>query len=581
MEDTMAKLKHNPIPWDFLAKYKGEFFFEEWPTIPEMFNITVKRYGERNCFLCFQPEKVVYTYNEVQKLVNQLADFMVMNGLKHGDRVGLTGKNSPEWGITYLAALFAGAIIVPVDHSLSVQEIDNLFDFAEVKMIFSDVDKLEKLENKRGVSSFCLEKDDRFTYVMDCMGTESQPRELPKSEEMAAILFTSGTTGTPKGVMLSHRNLVADCYMAQSLMNIYSTDVFYAILPIHHAYTMLAVFIEALSVGASIVFGKKLVVSAIFKEMKEAHVTMFLAVPMLYNKLLSGLMKGVKEKGPVVNGLIHALMGISGFCKKVFHFNPGKKMFGFLLKKVSLDSNRICISGGGPLPASTFKRYNQLGIDFVQGYGLTETSPILTLNPIFDYIETSIGQVIANTEVKVVDPDSDGNGLLYFRGPSIMMGYYKNPEATSEVIDKDGWINTGDIGHVDSRNYVYLTGRAKNIIVTEGGKNVFPEEIEDAFQLYYDIEQICCVGYTLNAELKSEAVCALILPSQSCMKELGNDEAAIRSHVEKIVENVNKTLLPYQRIHKTIVVNEPFELSSTNKVKRFKVVQKYKDQING
>lgn len=162
-----------------------------------------------------------------------------------------------------------------------------------------------------------------------------------------------------------------------------------------------------------------------------------------------------------------------------------------------------------------------------------------------------------------------------------MMGYYKNPEATSEVIDKDGWINTGDIGHVDSRNYVYLTGRAKNIIVTEGGKNVFPEEIEDAFQLYYDIEQICCVGYTLNAELKSEAVCALILPSQSCMKELGNDEAAIRSHVEKIVENVNKTLLPYQRIHKTIVVNEPFELSSTNKVKRFKVVQKYKDQING
>src|SRR5574344_2039080 len=309
MEDTMAKLKHNPIPWDFLAKYKGELFIEEWPTIPEMFNITVKRYGERNCFLCFQPEKVVYTYNEVQKLVNQLADFMVMNGLKHGDRVGLTGKNSPEWGITYLAALFAGAIIVPVDHSLSVQEIDNLFDFAEVKMIFSDVDKLEKLENKRGVSSFCLEKDDRFTYVMDCMGTESQPRELPKSEEMAAILFTSGTTGTPKGVMLSHRNLVADCYMAQSNLSIYETDVFYALLPIHHSYTMLAVFIEAISVGAEIVFGKSMAVSRLMKELKDGGITMLLGVPMLFNKLAAGILKGIKEKGPIVFAIMKILMG--------------------------------------------------------------------------------------------------------------------------------------------------------------------------------------------------------------------------------------------------------------------------------
>jgi len=308
---------------------------------------------------------------------------------------------------------------------------------------------------------------------------------------------------------------------------------------------------------------------------------MFLAVPMLYNKLLSGLMKGVKEKGPIVNGLIHFLMSVSGFCKKVLHFNPGKKMFGFLLKKVSLDSNRICISGGGPLPPSTFKQFNELGIDFVQGYGLTETSPIITLNPIFDYIETSVGRTVANTEFKVVDPDSSGNGLLYIKGVSVMMGYYKNPEATAEVLDKEGWLNTGDIGHIDSRKYVYLTGRAKNIIVTEGGKNVFPEEIEDSFQLYYDIEQLCCLGYTVDAKLKSEAVCALILPSDACRKSLGNDPEAVRKHMMDIVETVNRTLLPYQRIRKVIIVDEPFELSSTNKVKRFKVAEKYKDQING
>ncbi|MDD3163067.1 MAG: AMP-binding protein [Sphaerochaetaceae bacterium] len=577
----MAKKKHNPIPWDFLANYKGEFFTGEWPTVPEMFNITVKRFPDRNCFLCFQPESVVYTYTEVQQIVLEIANFMAKKGIKHGDKVGLTGKNSPEWGFVYLAALYAGAVIVPIDHSLTVEEIERLMDFAEVKMAFADIDKLEKFSSSKAVQMYSLEKGSSFPYVLDCRETQAQDIVLPTSEEMAAILFTSGTTGNPKGVMLSHRNLVGDCYSAQSCMNIFETDVFYAILPIHHAYTMLAVFIEALSVGASIVFGKKLVVSAIFKEMKEAHVTMFLAVPMLYNKLLSGLMKGVKEKGPIVNGLIHFLMSVSGFCKKVLHFNPGKKMFGFLLKKVSLDSNRICISGGGPLPPSTFKQFNELGIDFVQGYGLTETSPIITLNPIFDYIETSVGRTVANTEFKVVDPDSSGNGLLYIKGVSVMMGYYKNPEATAEVLDKDGWLNTGDIGHIDSRKYVYLTGRAKNIIVTEGGKNVFPEEIEDSFQLYYDIEQLCCLGYTVDAKLKSEAVCALILPSDACRKSLGNDPEAVRKHMMDIVETVNRTLLPYQRIRKVIIVDEPFELSSTNKVKRFKVAEKYKDQING
>lgn len=576
----MAKAKHNPTPWKFLEEYKGEFYNGKWPTLPEMFNITVKRFPERRCFECFSPEHVVYSYKEAQSIIRELADFMAANGVKHGDRVGVSGKNSPEWAMVYLAALYAGAVIVPVDASLTVEEISHLMGFAEVRMAFADSDKLAKLDLP-DAALFSLEKGGEFPYALDLKCNQKQEIVPARCEEMAALLFTSGTTGMPKGVMLSHSNLVSDCYHAQGWMNIFHTDVFYAILPIHHAYTMLAVFIEAISVGANVVFGKKLVVSTIFKEMKEAHVTMFLAVPMLYNKLLSALMKGVKDKGPFVNGLIHFMMGISGFCKKALHFNPGKKLFGFLLDKVSLKDNRICISGGGPLPASTFKRFNQLGIDFVQGYGLTETSPILTLNPIFDYEESSIGKVIPTIDCKVVEPDSDGNGLLFFKGESVMMGYYKNPEATAEIIDADGWINTGDIGHLDSRGFVYLTGRAKNIIVTEGGKNVFPEEIEDAFQLYYDIEQICCLGYSVDKAMKTEAVCALVYPAEACVKSLNGDKAAVEKHIHKIIDTVNKTLQPYQRIRKVIVVDEPLEVTSTKKVKRFVVTKKYKEQING
>ncbi|MGE4525963.1 MAG: AMP-binding protein, partial [Sphaerochaeta sp.] len=367
----------------------------------------------------------------------------------------------------------------------------------------------------------------------------------------------------------------------QGNMSLFPNDVFYAILPIHHSYTMMAVFFEAISVGASIVFGKKLIISQILKELKEGEVTMFLAVPMLFNKMIAALMNGVREKGIVLYGLIRFLMSVSGLLKKVFKVNVGKKMFGFLLKKLSLDKNRICISGGGPLPASTFKMFNQLGIDFVQGYGLTETSPITHLNPVEAYIETSVGKKIPQVEVKIVNPDSDGNGIIYIKGPMVMQGYYNNPEATAEVLE-DGWLNTGDVGHQDARGYLYLTGRAKNIIVTEGGKNVFPEEIEDHFQLYNEIDTICVLGYLTDKKTKSEGIRALVYPDQKWAEEMAKqygDKAKqkIEERINQIIGEVNKELQSYKKITRVTVVDEPLEMTSTKKVKRFVVAQKYKD----
>ena len=347
-------------------------------------------------------------------------------------------------------------------------------------------------------------------------------------------------------------------------------------LPIHHAYTMLAVFIEALSVGAEVVFGKSMAVSRMLKELKDGQITMLLGVPLLFNKLLAGIMKGIREKGPVVFGLIRFMMGLSYLTKKLCKVNPGKKLFGAVLEKAGLAHIRIAISGGGPLAASVFRQFNELGIDFVQGYGLTETSPIVALNPKDRFKIESVGQYfVGHMEMKILDPNEDGVGEVAIRGPMVMQGYYKMVEETKAVLDADGWFKTGDLGRLDAEGYLYLAGRAKNMIVTDGGKNVYPEEIENAFQLHYDdIEQITVKGYIVDKNLKTEGIEALIYPADGLFARLGlmrgapgaDDDA--REELESIVERVNRGLQPYQRISKITVLQEPLEMTTKRTVKR-------------
>ena len=564
------KPKHNPKPWGFLDEFRGEgkLFNAEWPTLNEQFDITVARFPNNKAFEVFTPKHELFTYKEAQTIIKGVANKLYEMGVRHGDKVGLTGKNSPEWAMAYLAIAYAGATIVPVDYALGDDVIAHLLTFAEAKVLFIDNEKIDRVNID--IPKISLDGDGENS-LFGMQSSKSHKIELSSSKDIAAILFTSGTTGTPKGVMLSHENLTSDVWQAQGLMNIYDDDVFYAILPIHHAYTMLAVFLESNSSGSKLVFGKKLIVKQLLKELQQGEVTMFLGVPMLFNKLIAGIMKGVKEKGAFVNGLIHAMMGLSGFLKKTFGIKVGKKWFNFLLKKVSLDKIRICISGGGPLPASTFKQFNQLGIDFVQGYGLTETSPIINLNPIFDYIESSVGKTLPGVEEKIVDPDSDGNGLIYIKGSMVMQGYYKNPEATAEILSSDGWLNTGDIGHLDHRNYLYLTGRQRNIIVTEGGKNVFPEEIEDSFQLYDDIDQICVRGYVADAAKKVEGIMAIVHPSDACAAKFKDDTKGLLDHIGSIITEVNATFPSYKKIRKLALYMEKFPVSSTAKIQRFKI----------
>ena len=557
--------------------YQGKKYMGQWPTFREMMEISEERFPDNEAFKAIVPKVVTFTYKEALKKIREIAYYIVATGAKKGDHIAVTGKNSPEWALAYFAISFAGCIIVPLDYSLHIEDMEKILAFGDVDRIFIDGEKIDEIdkEGKLFKEKISLEPESKgYKYVLDLTGPET---ELPKlhAEDTAAMLFTSGTTGTPKGVMLSFSNFMSSTLSSQRLFDVYPTDVFYAILPIHHAYTMTAVLLETVVSGASCVFGKRLVTPIMLKELREGKITMLLAVPMLFNKLLAGLMAGVHKQGPFKENLIHFLMGFSGFMKKVFHVNLGKKIFGnMLLSKISLDKMRLCICGGGPLPPSTFKQFNQLGIDFVQGYGLTETSPIININPIEVYIEESVGIPIPGVEEKIVSPDEDGNGIIYVRGPQVMKGYYKNDEATEEVLSSDGWLNTGDVGHIDSNGFLYLTGRAKSIIVTEGGKNVFPEEIEDKFQLFNEIEQCCIIPYMINKEMKTEGIRMVIYPTEAYLKEHGMEETS--RHMEEVVESVNKDLQSYKKITMVTVVDQPLPMTSTKKVKRFEVVKMFK-----
>lgn len=575
----MRNTLKNWIPASILDGYKGSFYTEEWPTLPQMLRISTDRCGTRPFFTDFDEqtgEKITLTYIQAKEKIDTLALWLCAQGVKKGDRVAVTGKNSPEWATVYLATVTIGAIICPLDYALHIEEQENLLFTAEPKVLFVDEEKYDSyIKKEYAFKVFSLSKKYEQNYVYNLKTQEKIEYEEPKLEDTAAILFTSGTTSTPKGVMLSHKNFVSDAFIAQDNLYIDCYDTFYALLPLHHAYTMQAVFIESLCIGAEVLFGKSMAVSRMMRDLKEGNITMMLGVPLLFNKLASGVIKGLKAKGIVVYGVIRFLMAISYIIKKVFGVNPGKKMFKAVLQKANLYTIRIAISGGGPLSKKVFKFFNEMGIDFIQGYGLTETSPIIALNPKEHFKIESVGKYfVGKMQMKILNPNEDNVGEICVKGPMVMQGYYKMPEETAKVFTEDGWFKTGDLGYLDSENYLMLSGRVKNMIVTEGGKNVYPEEIEDKFQLETDIQQITVQGYIADESKSSEELEALVYPSDTLFERLKikredsvNDKTVYKT-VESIVSAINKTLQPYQRITKITILQEPLAMTTTLKVKR-------------
>ncbi len=563
--------------WDELEEFRNKGMVKgEWPTIPELFESALSRFPERPCFTVFEPDRKDLSYKEAYDRIMKGAAFLRSKGVADGDRVLVNGKNSPDWAIAYFAVLFAGGVVVPIDNQMHTDRCMRLSEFAKVRFALCDFDVLEKMKSIGGKwydsllgAAMLKGRSDCWTKFTE-LDIAPLERKIERSEyDDAAILFTSGTTGNEKGAVLSHRNITANVYQAANGMGVTENDVLYALLPLHHSYCCTAVLLETIKHGADCIFGHGIVVSRMIADMKMGKVTIFMGIPLLYNKVIAGIFKQVKSKGAFTYALVRTLMTLNGWCKKAFGKTPFKAFFDKnITSKVGLDSSRILICGAGPLSPTVFKQYQQLGLNFLQGYGLTETAPILTLNPPEHFKVDSVGRVLSFVDMIIADKDSDGIGEIRVKGPNITRGYLDDEENTKALFDENGYLKTGDLGYLDSENYLYLKGRAKNIIVTEGGKNVFPEEIEDMFQLYQQVEQILIRGFQMKKDVPSECIEAVIYPSEDYYKEKNLSPDEIRKDIEGIISEVNKNLVGYKKIEKLTIVDKPMEMTTTKKIKR-------------
>ncbi len=563
--------------WNELDSFRGRIIKGDWPTIPQLFMISTERFGDNIAFSVFEPDKKALTYKEAFQKIMKAAAYLQAKGIRKGDRVLLNGKNSPEWAIAYFAILAAGAVIVPIDNQMHTDRCMRLSEYAKVRFAICDLDVLEKMKGIGGswydslYGMLLLKgKSDSYQRLLD-VEIDPLPQPVEVSEnDYAAILFTSGTTGNEKGAVLSHKNIVSNVYQAAEFVP-YLTDkeVFYALLPLHHSYCCTTVLLESVKFGAECLFGHGIIVSRMINDMKMGKVTVFMGIPLLYNKVIAGVMKKLKDKGALTYNLVRTLMAINGWCKKAFGKSPFKGFFQKkILSQLGLDHSRILICGAGPLSPVVFKQYQQLGLDFLQGYGLTEASPVVTLNPPSHFKVDSIGCPLPFIDMIIADKNADGIGEIRIKGPNVCLGYLDDEENTKALFDEDGYMKTGDLGYMDSERYVYLKGRAKNIIVTEGGKNVFPEEIEDMFQLYGQVEQILIRGFQMKKDVPSESIEAVIYPSQDYAKENNLDKDGMRKEIEAIIKEVNKDLVGYKKIEKLTIVDEPMQMTTTKKIKR-------------
>ena len=578
IQSDLGGVKHMAHAWDEIDQFRGTLVKGEWPTLPELFEMAYKRYPENPCFVSYEPDRVELNYTEVYLKIRRAAAYMKDRGITKGSRVLLCGGNSMDWAIGYYAVLFAGATLVPIDNTMHADKCTRLCKYAKVTFAICDFEILEKLSkvedswfgslNGKLLLKGKTDKYDKLLTLENDPITEKYPLE---ENDWAAILFTSGTTGNEKGAVLTHRNITSNTYQAADFIPYLDEhEVFYALLPLHHAYCCTTTLHETVRFGAQCIFGHGIVVSRMINDMKKGHVTVFMGIPMLYNKVLDGVMSGLKKKGKLTYGLVLALMNINGWCVKVFKKGPFNGFFKKnITSQIGLDHARLLICGAGPLAPMVFKRYQQLGLPFLQGYGLTEASPVTTLNPPEHFKIESIGKALSFIDLIIGDPDEEGVGEIRIKGPNVCVGYLDDEENTKALFDENGYLRTGDIGSMDSEGYVVLRGRSKNVIVTEGGKNVFPEEIEDMFQLNTEIDQILIRAYQPEgATVPSEHIEAVIYPSPDYAKKENITLEEQKKVIEKSVEEVNRQLVAYKKIERITYVDEPMQMTTTKKIIR-------------
>lgn len=561
---------------------------KEFENIKEIIYYSAEKYANNIAFIVKYQEGKNKTYKNItyKALLEEINSFgtkLYEMGLKN-KRIAIVGRNRYEWALTHLTNLLGGMISIPLDKDLQVDELENSLIRSKADAIVFDekyIGKIEEIKNRNNTNLkeyICMSKLDGYQDIKTLKeagnkllknGNKNYICSKINSNEMNILLFTSGTTSKSKAVMLSQKNIASNVYAMQRVEGIYETDSNLAFLPFHHIFGSTALIVMlACGVRTSFPDGLRYVA----QNLKEYEVSIFVGVPLLVEAIYNKVVKEIEKQGKTK--LINTAIKISNGLLKI-HIDIRRKIFKQVIDQLG-GKMRFVISGGAPLDPEVQKGFNNLGIRMVQGYGLTETSPVICAENDFKMRIGSIGVPMDNVVVEIINKDENGIGELRAKGPNVMLGYYENEEETKKVL-KDGWFYTGDLGYIDNDGFVFITGRQKNMIVLKNGKKVFPEEVETLINRIDLIEESMVFGMPDKIDKNDIKLSVKVVYNNDNIQEkygnISKDE--IRNIIwDRIKNDVNATVPRYKHIVNMILTDEELIKTTTKKVKRNEEMKK-------
>jgi long-chain acyl-CoA synthetase len=503
------------------------------------------------------------SYEGLKDRVEAFSTFLSEKGVRKGDRVAIILENGPAWPAIFFATLAVGAIAVPISPDAGAKEIENIL--ADSENILAD--------------SGCKLVFDKNSDL-DAPGRHRPPAEWTPPpvalSDTACILYTSGTTDRPKGVELSHGNLVSNCGALREVNLIVPEDRIISVLPLHHAYSMTVTMLQPLLYGMTVIYPGSVKGEDISRAMKDLNPTVFVAVPQIFYSFHKKIIEALNRIPFPLNLLLNALSAFLYGVRKKTRVNLARALFFGLHGKFG-KSMRLFVSGGAKLDENVQRALFKLGFTILEGYGLTETSPVLTINPLKNPKIGSVGLPVPGVELKIINKDKKGAGEVIARGPNIMKGYYKRDDLSRDVI-KEGWFHTGDLGYTDKDGYLFLTGRSKDVIVLSSGLNIYPEEVEEAYLKEVPARGMCIFEVPAKKGMKeSRVLWAVVVPDLEFFKKYG--EVNLRNVLKERFDNVSKSLAPAKRVMGFSVTLEPLPRTLLGKIKRFEVKNIYTPRI--
>ncbi len=520
------------------------------------------------------------TYRQLLDFVLQFGSALKELGLKEGTHIALVGENRVQWAVSYLTCMCFNYVVVPIDKNLTSNEILNIIHESDSEAIifsesFSGLLSEGHVALKRVKHFICMDKtgvEKDFHYMLNLIEQSHQAKisDLPRIEPSApaVIIFTSGSLGRAKGVVLSQKNLASNLTAMVSMILITGEDRFLSVLPIHHTYECTCGMLCPLYSGASAHYARSL--KTVVDDMQKVKPTILLGVPLLFDKMFKRIIKAIKED-KVKNIIVPPLVRITDIAFKVGFKSLKKKLFHEMHERFG-GNIRLFIAGGAAPDPMVARGLESFGFIFIQGYGLTETSPILTLNRLHNYKHDAAGEPLPNVKLKINNPDENGSGEVWAKAPSVMLGYYKNEKLTKDAFE-DGWFKTGDVGYIDRDGFLHINGRKKNVIISKSGKNVFPEEIEDVLTRSPFVLE--CIVSGEEDPKQGEIIAAQIVVDAEAFIELAETEnmqiteELIKTTIASEIEKVNKQLASYKQIKKFDIRENEFEKTTTQKIKRY------------